>query len=300
MIHAIADKDTLLHNPPPSTLQKEAILLGTSALVNTSPCYCLVHTLANLLQCWSWIAPWYISYKKMKRTYCAQYNHISTDSDDTIMTACLVWGLRFRTMYWMKSSRCCQVGRTGVTVAEVMTILVGTATIALVVDLLQTPLRFFDLVTTMLYPWVAANRLRLFPSRSLEERWFQRERQVGVGAVPATGLSLSQALIRRVPDLARVFIRSFCRIVWVWGDSGTIMRSRRVFGKVLFLLLEGRTPQPLAKQLQQSSWRHPHTVVTIMYCTRKSFCIVICHCYYFRRVGMPVAKVGAAPSRGLY
>ena len=143
-------------------------------------------------------------------------------------------------MYWMKSSRCCQVGRTGVTVAEVMTILVGTATIALVVDLLQTPLRFFDLVTTMLYPWVAANRLRLFPSRSWEERWFQRERQVGVGAVPATGLSLSRTLVHWDPDLVRVFLSGVS--VVLYGCEGTQTQLCGQDGSLerfFFLLLEG-------------------------------------------------------------
>ena len=51
------------------------------------------------------------------------------------------------------------------TVAEVETIRVKPATIALVLDLLQTPPRFLYLATTMAYPWVAANRLRLIPLR---------------------------------------------------------------------------------------------------------------------------------------
>ena len=117
--------------------------LWSSELVNVSPGYSLVHIFANQLLCWSRIATWYLyRTNKSKRTYCAQYIHISTDTDDTIMTACSVFGLRFRKTYRMKSDRCCQVGRTSVTVAGVTAVLVGTATIALVVDLLQTPLRF--------------------------------------------------------------------------------------------------------------------------------------------------------------
>ena len=82
-----------------------------------------------------------ISYIKTKRTYFAQYNHRITDTDDTIMTACSVIGLLFRTMYRIKLDRCCQVGRTSVTVAEVMNIHVGPNPTAIVVDLLQTPSR---------------------------------------------------------------------------------------------------------------------------------------------------------------
>ena len=81
-----------------------------------------------------------ISYIKTKRTFHTQYNHRSTDTDVTIMTACSVFGLLLRTVYWIKLDRCCQVGRTSVTVSEVMTIL-GPATTAIVVDLLQTPSR---------------------------------------------------------------------------------------------------------------------------------------------------------------
>ena len=61
------------------------------------------------------------------------------------MTACSVSGLLFPTMYWIKSNCCCQVGRTSVAVAKFVTVLVGSATTAIVLDLLQTPLVFFDL-----------------------------------------------------------------------------------------------------------------------------------------------------------
>ena len=41
-------------------------------------------------------------------------------------------------------------------VDEVMTVLVRPAAIAIIVDLLETPPLFFDLATTMAYPWVDA------------------------------------------------------------------------------------------------------------------------------------------------
>ena len=42
-----------------------------------------------------------------------------------------------------------------------------------------------------------------------------------------------------------------------------------------------------------------NVTVYILYDSLITFAVIISRCYYFRRVGVPVAKVGCAPSRGL-